>query len=561
MVGVVMTQMSKADKYAQVSVKEGIRRHGQKAIDAMIKEFTQLHKQNTFVPVLATKLSKKAKKEALNLITMIKQKRCGKIKGRACADGRKQRRYIRKEDVASPTVQLNSLLLTLLIDAQESRDVATADIVGAYLMAYMNDLVLVKLTGESVGIMCTVDKSLSKYVTKENGKPVLYVKLAKALYGCMQSALLWYETFKECLEELGFKLNPYDPCVANKIIDGQQCTVCWYVDDTKISHKNPEVVSWVIDKIEQKFGKMTVKRGKQHTFVGMDIEFKDDGTVELSMDDYIKECVDIYDNQQRKKTCKTPASGTLFDDDKGEKANPLSEQDAEKFHHATAKLLFASKRVRTDIDTAVSFLCTRVSCPTIGDEEKLIRALLYLKGTLTLRRKLGMDGMSYLFTWIDASYAIHRDMRGHTGGVISMGRGAVIHGCSKQKLNTKSSTEAEVIGVSDFLPSTIWTKYFLEAQGYNVNRNVFYQDNTSAIKMIKNGTKSCGSKSRHIHIRYFFTKDVLKREQVNVKYCPTNQMLADFYTKPLQGKQFVTLRNIIMGHTDMVLKERVEKDE
>ena len=103
--------------------------------------------------------------------------------------------------------------------------------------------------------------------------------------------MLWYKTFKECLEGLGFKINSYDPCVVNMTIGGEQCTVCWYVDDTKISHKNHEVVSWVINGLEQHFGKMTVKRGKQHTFIGIDIEVNNSGTVGLSMDEYIQECI------------------------------------------------------------------------------------------------------------------------------------------------------------------------------------------------------------------------------------------------------------------------------
>ena len=98
---------------------------------------------------------------------MVKEKRNGKIKGRACADGRKQRRYINKEDVSSPTVQLESQMLTLLVDAYERRDVATADVVGAYLMALIDDYILVKLTQESADLMCEVNKDLKKYVTKE----------------------------------------------------------------------------------------------------------------------------------------------------------------------------------------------------------------------------------------------------------------------------------------------------------------------------------------------------------------------------------------------------------
>ena len=76
------------------------------------------------------------------------------------------------------------------------------------------------------------------------------MRLKKSLYGCIQSAILWYITFLNCLEHLGFKLNPYDPCVANKMVNGKQCTICWYVDDSKISHVDPKIVDWVIENIE-----------------------------------------------------------------------------------------------------------------------------------------------------------------------------------------------------------------------------------------------------------------------------------------------------------------------
>ena len=184
----------------------------------------------------ASKLTKEIKNAALNLLTLINEKRDGRIKGRVCADGRKQRIYIRKYDVASPTMQLESLMITLLIDAYEGRGVATVDMVGAYLMADMNDTIIVKLTGESLKPICETNEKYKKFITIENGKEFLCKKLLKALYGCMQSAIFWYETFKGCLEALGFKLNKYDLFIANKIIDGNQCTVGLYVDDTKISH-------------------------------------------------------------------------------------------------------------------------------------------------------------------------------------------------------------------------------------------------------------------------------------------------------------------------------------
>lgn len=94
--------------------------------------------------------------------------------------------------------------------------------------------------------------------------------------------------------------------------------------------------------------------------------------------------------------------------------------------------------------------------------------------------------------YVDASYETHTDMKGHTGGLMSLGHGVIHTKSSKQKLNTKSSTESELVGASDYIPWAVWTAKVLEHQGYKVKRNIFYQDNESAIIMEKNGRKSAG---------------------------------------------------------------------
>ena len=149
--GIVMNQITKQDQYAQVSVKEGVRRHGQRAIDTIMSEFTQSNNKNIFMPVSPSSISNSDKREALNLITLVKEKRDDKIEGRACADGRKQCQYIsKKEEVPSPTVHLHSLLLPLAIDVHECRDVETVDVVGVYLLADTNNFILVKVTWTTV---------------------------------------------------------------------------------------------------------------------------------------------------------------------------------------------------------------------------------------------------------------------------------------------------------------------------------------------------------------------------------------------------------------------------
>ena len=172
-----------------------------------------------------------------------------------------------------------------------------------------------------------------------------------------------------------------------------------------------------------------------------------------------------------------------------------------------------------------------------------------MNGTLDLALILGADSLNNAnASWVDASYAVHDNMKSHTGGAFSLGQGALMCKSTKQKLNTKSSTEAEVVGLSDYLPNVIWARMFLAEQGYELPDNVLYQDNQSAIRLEKNSRASCGQKSRHIDIRYFYMKDRFESENISVVYCPTEEMLANFFTKPLQGSLFRKFRDVLLGH-------------
>jgi hypothetical protein len=253
MTGIIMMQMT---------AKAGIKKHRQIAVDALFQEFLQLHDLKVFRARIRNELTKAERKAALRAISMVKEKRCGKIKGRTVADGRPQRKIYTKEETSSPTVSTDVLMMSILIDAKERRDVATSDVVGAYLHAEMEDFTLLKMEGESVDIMCDVSPEYKKCLCYKNGKKVLYLILLKALYGCVQLALLWYGLFSGTLKGMSFKLNPCDTCVANKMTDEKQCTIAWYVDDTKILHVDDNIVSHVIEKIEDRFGKMAVTRGK-----------------------------------------------------------------------------------------------------------------------------------------------------------------------------------------------------------------------------------------------------------------------------------------------------------
>jgi hypothetical protein len=130
---------------------------------------------------------------------------------------------------------------------------------------------------------------------------------------------------------------------------------------------------------------------------------------------------------------------------------------------------------------------------------------------------------------------------------MSYGEGAPITMSKKQKLNTRSSTEAELVGADDAINMVLWTKLFLEEQGYEVTDNILYQDNKSAILLEKNGKRSSSQRTRAINIRYFFVTDQVEKGNLRVEYCPTTEMWADYMTKPLQGQLFLKFKKRIMG--------------
>ena len=149
--------------------------------------------------------------------------------------------------------------------------------------------------------------------------------------------------------------------------------------------------------------------------------------------------------------------------------------------------------------------------------------------------------------WVDASYAVHPNMRSHTGATFTLGKGSPYSISTKQKINTRSSTEAELVGVNDAMALILWTRLFIKSQGYDIKDNIVYQDNQSTILLANNGKKSSSKKTRHIEIRYFFITDNIRRNNMRVEYCPTDKMRADCMTKPLQGTAFKTYRQEMMN--------------
>ena len=273
----------------QMPIRRGLKLFGSQWISTVKAELQQLHD----LKVLEAKpLTTTQKREALGYLMFLKRKRSGKIKARGCADGRPQWAYIPQEDARVPTVSTEAVFMTAVIDAMENRMVAVVDIPGAFMQADMDPGVYMRIEGAMAELLMEIDYDMyHPHMVMEKGKPVIYVELLKALYGTLRAARLFWETLSGKLQEWGFTLNAYDSCVANKYVDGQQCTITWHVDDLKISHVDEQVVRSIIQKIQDTFGQhseLSMHIGKRHDYLGMILDFTTPRILEIDISDYIQ---------------------------------------------------------------------------------------------------------------------------------------------------------------------------------------------------------------------------------------------------------------------------------
>ena len=211
----------------------------------------------------------------------------------------------------------------------------------------------------------------------------MYMELLKALYGTLRAArLFWQKLSKKLIDEWGFVPNKYDDCVVNKMVNGQQMTVVWHVDDLKVSHVDGTEVEKFVRQMEETFGKdtpLTVSRGQVHDYLGMTLDFRTKGEVQIKMEHYVDMMLqDTLDKM--KGTATTPVAPHLF------KVNNKDPQrlDAEKkkiFLHLAMLGLYLSQQGRPDIRTAIAFLCGRLHSPDMDDHKKLTRLMQYLRVT------------------------------------------------------------------------------------------------------------------------------------------------------------------------------------
>jgi len=389
------------------------------------------------------------------------------------------------------------------------------------------------LSKQETAVLIKLKPEWARYVRK-NGE--ILVKVKKSIYGLKESGRLWYEEFvKRATEYPGVKVNPVDVC----FMGNGSLGMCVYVDDNLVCGTLDELQGFRTH-MEKYFGDMVCSKVDDFAYLGMHVTIIG-RKVELKADVYCKKLV--ADNSSLiKKEYNTPCNKDLFIETEPE--TELSQKLKEQFHSVVASLLYIAIRVRLDILLAVVYLATRVHNTTQQDVDKLSRVLGYLKKYPTRHMILKVDDPSNLVmrAYADASYGIYSQGRNsQTGIFVTLGIGCIIGKSVKQKLTAVSSTESEITALSQMVRMVLGLIQFLEAQGENVEnmKVILFEDNSSAIQMIKNG-RALSEGTKHISIHKFFIKQHLTPEgKLELRQCTTIEQIANGFTKPLSLNEFI----------------------
>ena len=447
------------------------------------------------------------------------------------------------DSVASPTVSTVAVFIILALAAMNGSYIATIDVGSAYLEVELGKgseeqgEVLMYLEPTVAGILCDIDPKVRPY-TDEHGRVV--VKLTKALYGLVQSAKLWYEKLRGVLETAGFEVNPHEPCVFNKMYKGVRITVGIHVDDILVTCALEDGLNEVYRILKAAFKEVKIVRGNEHSYLGMRVMRHEDG-IDVDMETYLRDLVRACGVNQ---TANAPHKADLFAEN--DEQNALHDEDKKNYHSWVMKILYAAKRCRPDVLLATSYLSSKVQNPSERDMSNIIHLLRYLNRTAQRKLRFHRSSRVLLVTFVDAAYAVHADGKSRTGILIILAGAAILAKSSKQRMATKSSTEAEVVALSDGASELLWILEFLEAQGHDSKPGVIKQDNRSVITLMSK-PKLQSNRTKHLKAREAFVRDYVREGEIVLEDTRSNEMAADALTKPVVGQQLKFCTDIMLG--------------
>ena len=272
----------KEHAYNNISIKGALKTHGDAALNALLIECTSLLSKSTFHPIAKKTLTEDQVKSVIRSSCFLKEKNTpeGTFEKLKAGGDQQDKSIYTIEETSSPTVSAAAVFVTAAIAAHEKRQIMTMDVETAYLNAKMIEgkPVYMRLDPLITSILTQLD---AKYDQYKDSKGSVIVKLDRALYGCVESAVLWYKDLRETLEADGYQVNPYDLCVFNKVYLSEQVTVIFHVDDLMSACVLQAALEELYKMMIRKYNKVKVTRGLRHSYLGMVMDFSVPGEVTI----------------------------------------------------------------------------------------------------------------------------------------------------------------------------------------------------------------------------------------------------------------------------------------
>jgi transposase InsO family protein len=431
-----------------------------------------------------------------------------KYKARLVAQGFSQKYGTDYDEVFAPVVRATTLRLLLAIATQRKLKIHHFDAKTAFLNGELKETIYMK---QPEGFV--------------DAKEELVCKLNKSIYGLKQAAKVWNEKLHGALTKLGFKQSTSDPCLYSKNKSKALQYVAVYVDDLLIADENDYEIEKTADGLEKEFD--LTRLGELKSYLGINIQRDSNGVFYMDQAQYIQKTINRFGLKDARISATPLDTGYLKIARDGK---PM--HNGEKFQKLIGAVLYVATHTRPDIAASVSILSQKIKQPTETDWNEAKRIVRYLKGTKEFKLKL-TSNTEGLEAYTDADWAEDRtDSKSHSGFVFLYNGSAIAWACRKQTCTAWSSCEAEYIAIAEASRELLWIRRLLEDFHIEQTKPIrIYEDNQSAIKLIKTGESR--NKTKHIDVKYHFVTDLEKKKIIEIRYCPTTEMIADMMTKPL----------------------------
>lgn len=444
-------------------------------------------------------------------------------KARLVATGYSQVYGIDYNETYSPVAMLTTIKLLLAFAFRMNYSLRQFDIKTAFLYGDLQEDIYLE-TPEGVNL--------------EKGK---ILKLKKSLYGLKQSPRNWNIKFNNCLQQFGLERSEADQCLYYN--EDRSLILAIYVDDGLVVAKENSLIKRLLESLSLV---LELTESECSTFLGIEIEIRNDIMI-LHQSTYVQKLIQRC-NMDDCLPVSTPEKTGQFNCIESPKLD-----ETFPYRELVGCLLYLSTATRPDISHAVN-IASRTNEPTVAHKEHIKHILRYLKRSYNWGIRFNKTHDGQLYAYSDSDYANDLLSRHSTTGFcILYGNGPIVHRSSKQRVVALSSTEAEVIAITELAKDIICCRNVLGSitKQKTLLGTIIFVDNISAIKIFKNG----GSKQRtkHVDIRAKWIQEKLETNQISIQHVPTEYQAADFLTKPLQRKKFEWNRKFLMAISTIIL--------